>query len=65
MKLLTKIYGTKLSRKQPEVNLRLTKKMREEGIYLTKMNNFLSGMGVKCRNNHTIKENEGSHQEFF
>ena len=50
MKPSTKIYGKKFSSKQPEVNLSLTKGMREEGISLTKMNNVLSGMGVNCSN---------------
>ena len=46
----TKIYGKKFIRKQPEVNLSLTKGMREERISLTKMNNVLSGMVVNCSN---------------
>ena len=50
MKPSTKNYGEKISKKQPEFNLRLTKGMREEGIYLTKMNNVLSGMGINCSN---------------
>ena len=50
VKTSTKIYGKIFSRKQTEVNLRLTKGMREEVISLTKINNVLSGMGVECRN---------------
>ena len=40
----------KISIKQPEVNLRLTKGMREERMSLTKMNNVLTGMVVTSSN---------------
>ena len=46
----TKSYGKKFSRKQPIVNLSLTKRMRKEGFSLTKMKNVLSQMGFNCRN---------------
>ena len=38
------------SKKQPEVNLRLTKGIRGEGISLTKMKNVLSVMVINCSN---------------
>ena len=40
----------KIGRKQPEVNLRLTKGIREEVFSLTNIINVLSGMGVNFSN---------------
>ena len=64
----TKFYGKKFSRKQPEVNLRLTKGMREEGISLTKMNNLVRNgnqLQQLKKIDYTRQDNEGSHQELF
>ena len=65
----TKIYGKKFSRKQPEVNLRLTKEMREELISLKKDEQCLVRNGSQRqqlqKHDHTRQKNAGSHQEFL
>ena len=55
----------KISIKQPEVNLRLTKGMKEEGMSLTKMNNVLTGMGVNCINYRNTIIQEKRMMEFI